>query len=76
MRTTLVIDDDVLRAAKERARHERRTVGQVLSDLARQAMTGEGQAGESVRQGFVVLPARGGVVSNELVTELRDEEGV
>ena len=51
-------------------------MGQVLSDLARQAMTGEGQAGESVRQGFVVLPARGGVVSNELVTELRDEEGV
>lgn len=49
---------------------------QVLSDLARQAMTGEGQADETVRQGFAVLPARGDVVSNDLVTELRDEEGV
>jgi hypothetical protein len=39
MRTTLAIDDDVLHAVKERARREKRTAGEVLSDLARQALT-------------------------------------
>ncbi|MFK5644897.1 hypothetical protein ACI3ET_00090 [Ornithinimicrobium sp. LYQ121] len=76
MRTTLTIDDDVLRAAKELARREGRTVGQVLSELARRSMTGAGQGNQSSRHGFAVLPSRGGVVSNELVNELRDEEGV
>ena len=38
MRTTLTIDDDVLSAAKERAELERKTVGEVISALARQAM--------------------------------------
>ena len=39
MRTTLRLDDDVLLAVKERARRERRTAGEVLSELARQALT-------------------------------------
>ena len=39
MRTTLDIDDDILAAAKERARLENKTAGQVMSDLARQALT-------------------------------------
>lgn len=39
MRTTLSIDDDVLRAVKERARRESRTAGEVISDLAREALT-------------------------------------
>ncbi|HUP25435.1 MAG TPA: antitoxin, partial [Thermoanaerobaculia bacterium] len=38
MRTTLDIADDVLLAVKERARRERRSAGEVLSDLARQAL--------------------------------------
>jgi hypothetical protein len=40
MRTTLDIDDDVLLAAKELAAIRRTTAGQVISDLARQALTG------------------------------------
>lgn len=35
MRTTLVIDDDVLSAAKEIATAERKSVGEVISSLAR-----------------------------------------
>lgn len=38
MRTTLDITDDVLLAAKERARRENKTAGEVISDLARHGL--------------------------------------
>ena len=38
MRTTLRLDDDVLRAARSLARTERKTVGQVVSELARRGL--------------------------------------
>lgn len=80
MRTTLNIADDVLIAVKERARREKRSAGDLLSDLARQALTARGR-GEASRQGdsffgFRPLPRRGGTVSNDLIDQLRDEEGV
>lgn len=76
MRTTLSIDDDVLAAARERARRERRTVGAVISDLARASLTGTTAAEPTVgATGFVPFPRRGPLVSNELIDRLRDEEG-
>jgi len=39
MRTTLDIDDDVLSAAKELARSAHKTAGQIISELARKALT-------------------------------------
>ena len=78
MRTTLSIDDDVLIAVRERAARERRTAGEVLSELARAALTGgiPGPRGEeSSRHGFRPLPRRGPAVSNTLIDELRDEDG-
>ena len=39
MGTTLVIDDDVLSAAKEIATTERKPVGKVIFSLARRALT-------------------------------------
>jgi hypothetical protein len=39
MRTTLDIADDVLQAAKERAKRERKTIGEMISELARRALT-------------------------------------
>lgn len=49
MRTTLAIDDDVLAAARALARSQGRSVGAVLSDLARlglrPAPRGSGSAG-------------------------------
>lgn len=76
MRTTLTIDDDVLMAAKERARREHRTVGEVLSDLARQALTRLAEpVGESPDfYGFKPFPSRGEAVSNDLINQLRDDE--
>jgi hypothetical protein len=78
MRTTLDLADDVLLAVKERARRENRSAGEVLSDLAREALTRRQDAdasdpGESFF-GFEPVPPRGGVVSNELIECLRDEK--
>ena len=38
MRTTLDIDDDVLQAAKELGGLQKKTAGQILSELARKAL--------------------------------------
>ena len=85
MRTTIDIDDDLLLAAKEIARREGSSAGEVVSRLLRQSLTGAGtntdagaigMAGLAVA-GFLPFPARPGVVvTNDLVNRLRDEEGV
>lgn len=78
MRTTLDIDDDVLQAAKELARSERKTAGQVLSELARKGLTAPpdiagGFSEPILKDGWYTLPARGGVVTKELVDKLIEE---
>lgn len=75
MRTTLSIDDDVLEAVKERARREDRTAGEVLSDLARTALTRREGGRHTAKNGFTVLASRGRTVTNSLVERLRDEDG-
>lgn len=77
MRTTLDIDDDVLAAAKERARREKKTAGEVVSELLRQALTA--RPAQTVREpkavfGLKPFPSRGGVVTNELINKLREED--
>lgn len=77
MRTTVRLDDDVLLAVQERARREKRTAGEVLSELARQALTGEHRqpsAAAVEHHGFRPLPRRGAAVSNALIDRLREEE--
>jgi plasmid stability protein len=78
MRTTLNLDDDVLAVVRERARRERRSVGEVLSDLARQALTGREPAAAAPAgaefHGFRPLPHRGKLVSNDLIDQLREDE--
>jgi len=83
MRTTLDISDDVLFAAKEVARRERRTIGAVLSTWARESLLRPEQppgvlTGEEplAHYGINPLPPRGGVVTNELVNRIRDDEGI
>ena len=73
MRTTLDLDDDVLLAVKERARRQKRTAGEVLSELAREALVGKADAGGSGTHGFEPLPHRGPAVSNALIDQLLDE---
>lgn len=77
MRTTITLDDDILLAVQERARREQRTAGAVLSDLARQALTGEHRRSEHPeveRHGFRPLAPRGAAISNALIDRLREEE--
>lgn len=77
MRTTLSLDEDVLLAIRERARREKRTAGEVLSDLARQALTGQHRPPEDTgteRHGFRPLPRRGAAISNALIDRLREDE--
>jgi hypothetical protein len=88
MRTTLDIEDDVLFAAKEIARREKKSLGQVISDLARRAFAQglgrpHGKPSRPARAserlaayGIRPLPARGALVTNDLIDRLRDEEGV
>ncbi len=76
MRTTLSIDDDVLEAVQDRARQEKRTAGAVLSELARQALTRADDFDVDAlehRNGFPILPHRGGIVTSELINRIRDE---
>ena len=78
MRTTLDIADDVLQAAKELARRERKTAGAVISDLARSALTAPPQAptrrASKPLHGFRPFPKRGGIVTNELIDKLRADD--
>jgi hypothetical protein len=85
MRTTLDIDDDLLAAAKELARRQGGTTGQVVSRLLRHSLTGgnvpaaRSPARSLPRKvaGFDPFPAKPGVLAtNEQVNALRDAEGI
>ena len=78
MRTTLDIADDVLEAARERAKRERKTIGEMISELARRALTTP-QTPASTQEpptvyGLKPFARRGGIVTNELIDKLRDED--
>lgn len=74
MRTTLVIDDDVLNAAKEMAAVEKRSVGEVISSLARRALI-PSESRLKTRNGVPLLKVQKGAarVTSELVRQLREE---
>jgi hypothetical protein len=79
MRTTLDIADDILIAVKERARRQKRSVGDLLSELAREALTHRSRQDSGAKKpksfyGFDPLPPRGEAVSNELIDKLREED--
>lgn len=92
MRTTLDIADDVLYAAKEVARRDKKTLGQIASELMRRGLSSGVPVQNPVEPGgnlhpdeldarmralgFRTLPARGGIVTNELINRLREQEGV
>ncbi len=83
MRTTIDIDDDLLAAAKELARRENTTAGQIVSRLLREGLTGVRTASAVRREGprrgvagFRPFTGRGKAVTNEQVNALRDVEGV
>lgn len=74
MRTTLVIDDDVLAVVKEIAATEKKSAGEVISVLARKALRPVPTAGK-VRNGIPLLPVQPNAspVTSELVRQLLEE---
>ena len=77
MRTTLDIADDVLQAARERAQREHKTAGQVVSELLRQALTAPQPS--AVREpkavhGLKPFARRGGIITSELIDQLRHDD--
>ena len=77
MRTTLDIADDVLQAAKERAQRERKTAGRVVSELLRQALTAPQPSvarEPKAVHGFTPFARRGGIITNELIDQLRHDD--
>ncbi len=75
MRTTLDIDDDVLAAAKELAAGQKTTAGKVISDLARKALTRPtARTGPEYRNGLRLMPAADGVVTPEMIEQLREDD--
>jgi hypothetical protein len=78
MRTTLDIEEDVLLAVKELARHENTTAGKVVSRLVRKGLTGDTPKPKKItyKNGVPVLPSRGRIITNEFIDQLREEEGI
>lgn len=84
MRTTLDIDDDILSASKELAKAAGKTAGQIISELARKALTQPLQSTQYTVEepksfyGIRPFPKRPGgvVITNEMINRIRDEEGI
>jgi hypothetical protein len=78
MRTTLDIEDDVLDVTRELARRSNLSAGAVISRLLREALQGKAMsnADQPGVGGFRPFASRGVVVSDEMVNQLRDQEGV
>ena len=74
MRTTLSIDDDVLSAAREMAVMQKRTLGDVISSLARRGLNPI-ESLRRTRNGVPLLPVRADSkrVTSKLVYQLREE---
>jgi len=73
MRTTVELDDDLLTAAKRLAHQKGVTLGEVISDLARQALPAKVTI--KMRNGVELFPprARGTKPDLHVVNKLRDE---
>jgi hypothetical protein len=77
MRTTLTIDDDVLEVAKGLAERDRKTIGEVVSELARIGLKPVAQP-QKWRGRVPLMPIgpNSRPATLELVNRLRDEEGL
>lgn len=73
MRTTLTIDDDVLETARYMAEVQKRPLGEVVSDLVRQALAPAHEAPQ-YRNGILLLPRRDGPPTTlEMIKQIDDE---
>jgi predicted DNA-binding ribbon-helix-helix protein len=72
MRTTLELDDDLLATAKQLARQQGLTIGQLISQLARQSLTA--RAPQKVRNGVSLFVPKAAASKPDLriVNKLRE----
>ena len=73
MPTTLAIDDDVLVAAKAMARQQRRSLGKIISELARASLRRPEAAGKRWGVSLLAVRPNAAPVTLEIVNALRDE---
>ena len=73
MRTTLDIDEDVLRAAKSIARAQETSLGRVVSNLARKGLAPKSSAS---RRGFPVFRVSPGAppITEDMVRRAEEDE--
>ena len=73
MRTTLDLDDDVVAAARELATEQRRSLGSVVSELARRGLT---PARVNTEDGLPVIrvPSGSPAITAAMVRRARDED--
>jgi hypothetical protein len=72
VRTTLNLDDDVVIAARELAADERRSVGSVISELARRGLT-PGRVETTGDLPVIRVPAGTAPITPEMVRRALDE---
>ena len=73
MRTTLSLDDDVVAAARELAHLQQRSLGAVISDLARRGLTPSKVDADGVLP-VIRVPAGTAPISPEMVRRALDED--
>lgn len=75
MRTTLDLDEDILRTAKALAQETSRSLGRTLSDLARSGLQRR-KTSIATRSGIPVLPRKAGAkpVTSKIVKDLLELE--
>lgn len=76
MRTTIDLDEDILRVVRHLAQEREQSMGQVLSDLARRGLVPTHKV--EARRGVVpVLPRKSGAqpVTSQMVKDLLEAEG-
>jgi hypothetical protein len=73
MRTTIDLDDDILRALKRRQREERKTLGQLVSELLAQALAAEPGPRPDIRWATADLQPRIDLDDKDAVWAVLDE---
>ncbi len=73
MRTTLEIDDDVLAAARELAKEERRSLGSAISALARRGLA-PARVDSAGGLPVIRVPAGAPAITAEMVRRALDED--
>lgn len=73
MRTTLELDDDVVAAARQLASDERRSLGSVVSELARRGLTPARVESEGAFP-VIRVPAGSPPITPEMVRRAMDED--